>query len=499
MTRHPDRLPGNRELRPGGVRLGGIWDASIECADLLFGVGPRSERFGRRWVGGYLALASVLALIIIARRPDSIIRPQFWAEDGSVFFYEQLTLGFWMALRRLHGGLPYLAARLVATLGSAAPTAAIPLVYTTTSIAVTSLAAATFALPSFRHLVQRDVLRVAVCVAAVCLPAGQDLLTVACSLGYFVALWLVLLSVMSTPRTRVGTGLWCMGGALGVLSAHAAPIAAPLWLLRAARGIGRRQPRDVCFAATQLVMLLVVIGLAHIDWNATKVAGSVPFFDVQSSYLRGALRALAPAMAITVDAALLPATTVRWLQAHGELALAVPAVAASAAVALTFGTLSSRGRVTVSLAAYLFVSSLFLILVGRPVIVELIEGTVPELSRIGVGVLDALGTRHRVLPNLALLLLAAGVVDAAQLQHTRVAAAAVASAAFLFAWAPTFRIPPYPDLRWPLWAARLDQKLASGSREPLVIPLHPVPFVIAFDSPRSRAPDTARTRGIGTQ
>jgi hypothetical protein len=195
-----------------------------------------------------------------------------------VFFYEQLTLGFWVAVRRLHGGLPYLAARVVAALGSVAPSAAIPLVYTTSSIAVTSLAAATFSLPSFRHLVRRDVIRVAVCIAAICLPAGQDLLTVACSLGYFVALWLVLLSVMSTPRTRIGTGAWCIGGALGVLSAHAAPIGAPLWLHRAARGIGRREPRDVCFAATQLVVLLLVIGVARTDWNATMVAGNVPFF-----------------------------------------------------------------------------------------------------------------------------------------------------------------------------------------------------------------------------
>jgi hypothetical protein len=498
MTREPDRLRGNRERARGGG-LGGIWDASLELADLLFGAAPRAERFGRRWLGRYLALAGVLALIIVTRRPDSILRPQFWAEDGSVFFYEQLTLGFWVAVRRLHGGLPYLAARLVAALGSVAPTAAIPLVYTTSSIAVTSFAAATFSLPSFRHLVRRDVIRVAVCVAAVCLPAGQDLLTVACSLGYFVALWLVFLSVMSTPRTRIGTGAWCLGGALGVLSAHAAPIGAPLWLLRAARGIGRREPRDVCFAATQLVVLLLVIGVARTDWNATKVAGSVPFFDVQSGYLRGALRALAPAMAITIDAALLPATTVRWLQAQGGLAVMAPAAVAAAAVALAFGTLCSRGRVTVFLAVYLFVSSLFLILVGRPVIVQVMEGTSPELNRIGVGVLSALGTRHRVLPNLALLLVAAGIVDAAQRQRARVAATVAASAAFLFAWAPAFRIPPYPDLRWPLWAARLDQKLASGSLEPLVIPLHPPTFVIAFDSPKSRAPDASPPRGIEPQ
>jgi hypothetical protein len=472
-----------------------VWGASIELADVLFGP-PRGERFDR-WLGRYLALSGALALIIVTRRPDSILRPQFWAEDGSVFFYEQLTLGFWVAVRRLHGGLPYLAARLIAALGTLVPSAAVPLVYVSSSIAVTSLAAATFSLPSFRHLVRRDGIRAVVCVAAVCLPAGQDLLTVACSLGYFVALWVIFLSVMSTPRTRIGTGAWCIGGALGVLSAHAAPIGAPLWLLRLARGIGRREPRDVCFAATQLLVLLLVIAAARTAWNATKVAGSVPAFDVQTDYLRGALRTLAPAMAITVDAALLPASTVRWLQAQGGLALSAPAAMAVAAVALAFGTLCSRGRVTVLLAGYLFVSSLFLILVGRPVIVQVIEGTNPELRRLGVGVLNALGTRHRVLPNLALLLVAAGIVDGAQRRRVRVAATVAASAAFLFAWVPGFRIPPYPDLRWPLWAARLDQKLVSGSREPLVIPLHPSTFFIAFDSPGPRPPDPPLPGGVG--
>ena len=170
---------------------------------------------------------------------------------------------------------------------------------------------------------------------------------------------------------------------------------------------------------------------------------------------------------------------------------------AVAAVALAFGTLCSRGRVTVCLAAYLFVSSLFLILVGRPVIVQVIEGTSPELRRLGVGVLSDLSTRHRVLPHLALLLIAAGIVDAAQRQRVRVAATVVASAAFLFAWVPSFRISPYPDLRWPIWAARLDQKLASGSREPLVIPLHPATFFIAFDSPGPRPPDLPPPGGIG--
>src|SRR5207253_236929 len=90
-------------------------------------------------------------------------------------------------------------------------------------------------------------------------------------------------------------------------------------------------------------------------------------------------------------------------------------------------------------------------------------------------VLAALGARHRALPNIALLLLAAGLIGGAKRGPTRIVTA-VACFGLLVAWAPGFRIPPFPDLQWPVWAARLDEKLATGSRDRLVIPSHPAPF-----------------------
>jgi hypothetical protein len=199
-----------------------------------------------------------------------------------------------------------------------------------------------------------------------------------------------------------------------------------------------------------------------------------------------------PAAATAIDAAVLPASVVHALEAWGTLALVAPATVLCAAIALACRRLAPRGRITVVLASYVFVSSIALVLIGRPIIVRLIEGTVPELR--GVDVLQAFGTRHRVLPHVALLLVAAALVDAAPRRRTRVATAVVSSAALLLAWAPQFRIPAYPDHRWPFWAAALDRKLASGSRGPLLIPLHPPPFVIAIDAPGSGAGDAERAR-----
>jgi len=88
---------------------------------MLFGPAPGEAQTRRRWGLRYATVACVLALIIVARRPDAVTNPQFWEEDGFVFFYQNLMLGFWGALRMLHEGFPYLIQRLIAAAGGAVP------------------------------------------------------------------------------------------------------------------------------------------------------------------------------------------------------------------------------------------------------------------------------------------------------------------------------------------------------------------------------------------
>lgn len=457
----------------------------IRLTDALFGGAKHPYPSGRRWLARYLALAGVLALIVFVRRPDSILRPQFWAEDGTIFFYEQLTLGFWSALRALYFGFPFLIQRLVASLASVVPTVSVPLAYNASAIAITALTMASFSLPGFRHLVRSDGVRVAVCIASVCIPSGvggQELLATPTTLFYFLAIWLVFLSVAQAPRTPAVAAAWCLGGALAVLSVPLAPIAAPLWLLRAVRGVSRRDGRDLAFAATQTAAQLVVFGLAGLLSGGTELPGGVPVYEWPPGYFR----ALGWMIASCIDSALFSMAAFEHLERLGVLAVVAPAVLLAVGVAIAFRDLSEGGRITVCLAIYLLVASFCLILVGRPIIVLLLQGVVPNVS---VSTRVVLGSRHRVVPSVALVLIAAALIDGAQRARIRVAAAA-AYVGLLVAGAPEFRIAPLPDLHWPLWAARLDKKLASGSREPLVIPSHPARlFDIAFDSSPSPTPN----------
>jgi hypothetical protein len=475
------------------LRLSTAWRAVLGIADALFGP-TTPPQHSRRWVARYLGLAGLLMLVVVVRRPDAIGRPQFWAEDGKVFFRQELTLGFWAALATLHGGFPFLAQRLVAALASVAHTVAAPLIYNASSIAITGLTMATFSLPRFRHLVRSDGVRTALCVATICMPAGQELLATPTTVGYFLAIWIVFLSLMRTPRTPAGTGLWCLGGALAVLSTQLATVATPLWLLRAVRGVARRHGPDVAFGATQMAALLLVVGLAGgmagvagLPWQS--VASPVAGPEWHPAHLWLALQELGWVLASYIVSAFVPVPRFKKLLMLGTPAVVAAALLVAAGFMFTSRDLAARGRVVVCLALYLMVASLYLELAGRPVVLVLLHGSSVPLDPFA----GLLGTRHRVLPNLGLLLAAAGMLDGATRMRTRITVLVVC-AGLLFAWTPEFRVRPFPDLQWPRWAARLDQKLSSGSPERLVIPSHPTPyFDIVFDSPTSAAPPTRPT------
>jgi hypothetical protein len=451
-------------------------------SDHLFGgTAASSDDVRGGWLVPYLVLAGTLGVVVIVRRPDAILNAQFWAEDNTLFF-QQLTLGFWAALRRLYAGFPYLDHRLIALLASELPLSRVPLAYNVIVIAITALMIATFSLPSFRHLVRNDRLRAAVCLGTVCMPAGQELLATLTNVGFFLCIWLVFLSVMRAPTTLGGVAGWCLGGAFAVFSSPGAPVAAPLWGLRAVYGLRKRRRPDVAFAATQTAALLAIVAMA-----GTGSAGILktlpaepPAMEWHVGYLWSAFAWLGWVTAAHVDAALLPPAAFSRLEALGGLPVYALALVVTVALALAMRDLLARGRVTVGLAIYLLVASLYLVLAGRPVIVQLLRGEV--LPNLRLRTLQIVGPRHLALANVAILLAVAGIVDGARRIRTRIAAASVACLALLVAWAPQFRVPPFPDLHWPAWAARLEQKVESGSREPLVIPSFPPGYEIRLDA-----------------
>lgn len=431
------------------------------------------------WLLRYVALTAGLALVLIARRPESVQDAQFWAEDN-VFFQQQLTLGFWAALGAGYAGFPYVAHRLVALVSAGTPFALTPLAYNAGALIVTALGVATWSLPAFRHLVRRDAVRAAMCVAIACLPASSSLLTTVTELGWSLAIWLVLLAVMRMPRAPVAVGGWSLGGALAVASTPLAPVAVPLWLLRLHHGVRRRRRGDVAFATSQLIALaavLAVTGTGSAGALRQLPDGSAAGFEWHLADVGRAIMGLGWVAASCLDAAVMPVHVFNRVETHGAFAVAAPALAVAALLLLAWRDLSARGRITLGLAVYLFVASLFVILAGRPGLVRLLHG---EILPVQLPTLAIVGVRYRALANVAVLLALAAIVDGACRPRVRWAGVA-ALAVVAFAWAPELRVARPPGVGWPVWAGRLEHEVASGSREPLIVPSYPPGYEIVLD------------------
>jgi hypothetical protein len=81
------------------------------------------------------AAVLVACLMFAAQRPDAFFHPQFWAEDGRVFFAEAYNYGWWPALFRTYAGYYDALPRLGAGLAMLVPFSRAPLLMNVLAVA----------------------------------------------------------------------------------------------------------------------------------------------------------------------------------------------------------------------------------------------------------------------------------------------------------------------------------------------------------------------------
>ncbi len=151
---------------------------------------------------GFVFAAGAIFLLLHLRRPDALNNPQFFAEDGVVFFHDQFLFGIREALWIPHGGYLLFIQRLTAWLGSCFPSVLAPAVYNVTALALSALCCAMFVLPVFRAVVRSDLLRfVIACLFAIALDSAELVGTIT-QIQWFLQIAGVLLLV----RLFIGGG-----------------------------------------------------------------------------------------------------------------------------------------------------------------------------------------------------------------------------------------------------------------------------------------------------
>ncbi|MFL6416888.1 MAG: hypothetical protein ACJ74Y_14590 [Bryobacteraceae bacterium] len=151
-----------------------------------------------------LLLAFVLAsLAVISRRPDALFYPQFFAEDGNIWFADAYNIGWLRALANTHTGYFQTLPRLGAALALAVPLPYAPLITNLVGLVV-QVAPAVFLVS--RRASNWAPLRIRVLMAAayVALPNTSELNVSITEAQWHLGLLACLVALSRPPRTRAG-------------------------------------------------------------------------------------------------------------------------------------------------------------------------------------------------------------------------------------------------------------------------------------------------------
>jgi hypothetical protein len=408
----------------------------------------------------YLGVTAAIALLLVLRRPDGMTNPQFWAEDGTVFFQQNLELGCWRALQTFFHGFPYLGQRLVACAATPVPFAHVPRVYSLVAYVVAAASLASFSLPGFRHVIRNDALRIFFCFAVAALPQLAGLPGSLTNTSWFLGLWLVLLTVMRLPTSAKVLGALFIPSLLATFSAPLSTVAAPLWFARGLHALRRRRGREAFFAALALCAVVALTALAG-DLGRDHAA--------RSQFLRPLIDSLAVLFAY---AALGP-QVVLSLVAHFGVSVAYAIALAMSIVLIGLAWWVQWRSLPILLYCFygIILSSTF-VLEGRPMVATNMRSFIWVSHKF-------LGRYHVLAVSLVYLAVLASI-DRVPRQRIRSTASVAFVAWLVFVEAPTFAVPQLPDLGWPLQAAHLDRKWREKTPEPLTIPVNPDPSGLWF-------------------
>lgn len=162
----------------------------------------RSAFFEAHPAATRLCITFLVVALVALRKSDSLINPQFWAEDGALLFIEGEHHGGWNLLFHSYAGYLLFIPRLIAALGAWIPLLHVPAFYAWSALALTGGIAWWLQSP---RLNIRGGAFAALALAAV--PHTGEVYLTLCNIQWITALGLfalVLADDAKTPATRFG-------------------------------------------------------------------------------------------------------------------------------------------------------------------------------------------------------------------------------------------------------------------------------------------------------
>jgi hypothetical protein len=412
----------------------------------------------------WLGAVCFLFLLLFLKRPDALLAAQFFAEDGRIFFHDQLLFGAGEAFFLPYAGYLLFVPRSVAMLGSLFPIEAAPTIYNAAALLIAACCCAVFCLPAFRWIIASDALRFAVCcLIATALDSGELSGTIT-QIQWYLQLAGILL-VLYYGREDFPHKVW-VDALLAVfllmisLSVPLMILVAPaaVWMVLRARGTAK---------IPAVALLTGVAVQLYVYANAGMGRGQSVLFNFREVIpSTGVYLAFRPVLGSLMGRA--PAAA---LCARGTF---VPSLLVGIAVLLWLTWLWRKAdpqtRWNVRGCLYFAVASAVLAVGAR---------NLPRSSQaITFG-----GERYFYLASCCLVLLVAITFERFSWNPwAKIAALTVVFSAGLWG---NFKVPAYADFHWDLYCERIahweDEARSAGTVHPIGVPLNPVGWTLILE------------------
>ncbi len=179
----------------------------------------------RPWTTVCLALVYFAAAV--SRRPSTLTNPQFWAEDGGVFYKQARELGFFETLVIPYGGYLLTWPRLVASVSSYFPLAYGPLVFNVAALLTQALPAIFLSSGRMRELGPLPV-RILLAVLYLGVPNVATVMGNLSNAQWHLAILSFLIVVAAPPRSAWAAAFDVIALGLGALTGPFAAVLFPI-------------------------------------------------------------------------------------------------------------------------------------------------------------------------------------------------------------------------------------------------------------------------------
>jgi hypothetical protein len=183
----------------------------------------------------HLLLFAIAFIVISSRRPDAILNPQFWAEDGKYWYAEAYNQGIIRSLLLPHTGYLNTISRLTADLAQFFPFYSAPLLFNIVAIIIQILPVSILMSSRFSSLIPSRNMRIVLSIIYLALPGSAEINANLTNAQWHLALSAFMV-VIAAPGKHLlwryfDTGVIMLSGLSGPFSILLTPIIFIRWLL----------------------------------------------------------------------------------------------------------------------------------------------------------------------------------------------------------------------------------------------------------------------------